>query len=339
MKQHSISKSRFISGLQCEKLLWLDTHHRELADEVDEQTQFIFDQGHVIGELVQTIFPGGIEIKEDHEHLAEACETTKKEIEKGAMVLFEAAVEQNRYRARADVLKRVVEGRNEWDMLEVKSGTHEDKEVYLNDLAIQKMIFEGAGYPIRKSYLITINNEYVRQGDLEIKKIFRVTDQTKIVNTLCKNLPALIKRFLDVVDSEKEPRVPISKWHCYRPYGCPFISYCWKDMPDDSVFTLAGDRARVANSLYEKGIIKIGNIPDTIKLNPKQRRQVQAAHTGKPFVNPKGIQSFLKALEYPLYFLDFETYNPLIPPYDGLSPSYRSHFNFPCMSWTSRMGN
>lgn len=324
----TISKSRFISGLQCEKMLWLDTYHRELAEETDDQTQFIFDQGHVIGELAQTLFPGGALIAEDHLHIAEAVEATRKAAAKGAMVLYEAGAEHDRYRARADILKRVAEGKDEWDMYEVKSGTHEDKEVYLNDLAVQKMIFDGAGYPIRKSFLVTINTDYVRKGPIEIEKLFRITDQTKIINSICKTLPPLMKRMLEVVDSPKEPQIPISKWRCNSPYGCAFMDHCWKNIPDDSVFTLSNDRVRVANALFEQGIVKIADIPDSTKLNPKQRRQVQTARTGEPYIDQQRIRSFLNTLEYPLYYLDFETYNPLIPPYDGLKPFQQIPFQF-----------
>ncbi|WP_148257783.1 DUF2779 domain-containing protein [Leadbettera azotonutricia] len=34
----------------------------------------------------------------------------------------------------------------------------------------------------------------------------------------------------------------------------------------------------------------------------------------------KEIRSFLKTLTFPLYFLDFETFMPAIPPFDGCWP-------------------
>jgi hypothetical protein len=328
MKSKNISKSKFISGIQCEKLLWFQFYRKDLAEEPDEQTQFIFDQGHLIGEMVQSLFQGGVLVEDDHEHIKEAIDTTRRMIDEGDMTLFEAAAEHGRYLARADVIKRVNANTNEWDMFEVKSGTHDDKEVYLQDLALQKLIFDGAGYPIRNAHLVVINNQYVRKGELEVDKLFKITDQTKTVVEIAKKYPPLMKRFLDVVDTDKEPMVSISKSRCTSPYECPFMNTCWKDVPEDSVFTLAHDRDQIANKAFAKGILKIGDIPEGTKLNPRQKRQVLAARTGQPFFNPKGIQSFLKALEYPLYFLDFETYNPLIPPYDGLRPYQMIPFQY-----------
>ena len=328
MALKNISKSRFIAGLQCEKRLWLELHKRDLMNETTESKQFIFDQGHEIGELAQKLFPGGVLIDEEYFKTAEAVKSTEKAIQSGASCIYEATAQFGRYLARADILKRVHDGKNEWDILEVKSGSHEDKQVYLDDLAIQKMIFEGAGFVIRNTHLITIDTDYVRQGDIEINKLFLITDQTKAVSDICKNLPAKMKRFLEVADTFKEPRISISNLRCYSPYDCPFIDYCWKGMPVDSIFTLANDRKKIADNLFPKGIVKIADIPDDAPLSIKQRRQVEVARTGKPFWDTGEIEEFLKDLEYPLCFLDFETYCPAIPPYDGLRPYRQIPFQY-----------
>ena len=328
MANKNISKSRFIAGLQCEKRLWLEIHRRELAGETDEQTLFIFDRGHIIGEMVQTLFPEGVLISEDHLHMAQSIEATQRAVQKGESVIFEAGAKFGRFVARADILKRVEDGGEEWDIMEVKSGSDEEKEVYLNDLAIQTLIFEGAGYKIRKACLVTINTDYVRDGPIDVKKLFIITDQTKTVRNIYKNFPAIMEKFLTVVDSEQEPKVAISNQRCYKPYTCSFADYCWKGVPEDSVFTLAYDRKKLAPNLYSKGIVKIADIPEDLPLSIKQIRQIQAAKTGKPYWNLKGVESFLNSLEYPLYFLDFETYCPLIPPYDGIRPYRNIPFQF-----------
>jgi hypothetical protein len=328
MASKNISKSRFIAGLQCEKRLWLDLYQRDLAGETSDTTQAIFDQGHKVGELAQKLFPGGVLIDEEYFKTAEAVKSTQKAIESGASCIYEATAQSGRFLARADILKRVQDDKNEWDILEVKSGSHEDKQVYLDDLAIQKIIFEGAGYAIRKTYLITVNTDYVRQGDIEIEKLFHVTDQTESVSDLCRNLPAKMKRFLEVADTGKEPQIAISNQRCYKPYECPFIDYCWKLVPEDSVFTLANDRKKIADNFYLKGIVKVADIPDDAPLSIKQRRQVQVARTGEPYWNLKEVDDFLKQLEYPLHFLDFEGYNPAIPPYDGIRPLQQTPFQF-----------
>src|SRR5437588_5384270 len=57
-----ISKSKFLWGLQCHKLLWHAYNAKHLIPERDAQTQAIFDQGHEVGQLAKYLFPGGIEV-------------------------------------------------------------------------------------------------------------------------------------------------------------------------------------------------------------------------------------------------------------------------------------
>src|SRR5665213_132688 len=216
MAPRSISKSRFIAGLQCEKRLWLEIYKRELADEIDEQTKAIFDQGHEIGVLAQSLYPGGVLIDEDYKQIPKAILSTVKAVNAGAETLYEATALHDRFLARADILHRIKEGTNEWDMIEVKGSTSV-KDVYLYDLAIQKHIFEWAGYRIRKTILCHINNDYVRDGDIEVEKLFTQSDETAAVNLLLKNLSLLTEKMLRIADSTKEPKVPIGK-HCTTPY-------------------------------------------------------------------------------------------------------------------------
>jgi hypothetical protein len=53
-----LSKSRYLSGLQCTKRLWIEARQRELLPPPDDATQAIFDQGHEVGELAKELFPG-----------------------------------------------------------------------------------------------------------------------------------------------------------------------------------------------------------------------------------------------------------------------------------------
>lgn len=325
MAPKNISKSRFIAGLQCEKRLWLEIHERELAGEIDESTQAIFDQGHEVGVLAQGLYPGGVLISEDHLHIAEAIQSTEKAVKEGAQILYEAGGQFGRFLCRPDILTRVKPGAEEWDMIEVKSSTGM-KDVFLFDMAIQKHIFEGCGYPIRNAILCHINKEYVRKDGIDIQKLFTLADVTAPVNRLLKKIPELAKRFTDVADLKKTPKVPIG-YRCDNPYTCAFKGHCWKDVPEDSVFSMAG-RTAFAEELYQKGITRLADIPEGIKLSGRQKKQLEAAKTGKPYWKEAAVRSFLKTLDYPMSFLDFESFMLAIPPYDGTKPYQHIPFQF-----------
>lgn len=72
-----LSKSRFQSGLQCLKRLYLECYHRELADPVSAAQQAVFDRGVSVGELARQRFPGGLLIEETYFEHDRAIETTK----------------------------------------------------------------------------------------------------------------------------------------------------------------------------------------------------------------------------------------------------------------------
>jgi len=63
-------------------------------------------------------------------------------------------------------------------------------------------------------------------------------------------------------------------------------------------------------------------------LNGKQKIQKDCEISGKPHIEKKAIRQFLNTLEYPLYYLDFETFNGSIPPFDGTSPYQQIPFQF-----------
>ena len=58
-----LSKTKYLYGIQCPRLLWMAINEPEKLPEVDEATQHRFDEGHLVGELAKKIFPDGIYIK------------------------------------------------------------------------------------------------------------------------------------------------------------------------------------------------------------------------------------------------------------------------------------
>ena len=80
--------------------------------------------------------------------------------------------------------------------------------------------------------------------------------------------------------------------------------------------------------LIKKGILKIADIPADYSLSAKQEIQREVAISGKPHAKKSAIQTFLKNLEYPLHFLDFETFQTAIPMFDGTRPYEQIPFQF-----------
>jgi hypothetical protein len=73
----TLSKSRFMAGIQCEKRLYLECYHRDLTDPVDANQQAVFDNGTDVGVLARQLYPDGILIDVDFMHFPQALSLTK----------------------------------------------------------------------------------------------------------------------------------------------------------------------------------------------------------------------------------------------------------------------
>jgi hypothetical protein len=314
-----LSKSKYLSGLQCPKLLWISVNAKEKMPEVEEAKQKLFDEGHIVGEFAKKLFPEGIDIED--EDFSKNLEETKRLLNKNKP-LFEPAFLTDRLYSRADILEPTKEG---WNIIEVKSST-EVKDVNIQDVAFQKYVYEKSGLKINKCFLLHINNQYVRQGEVNPSELFTKEDITEQVLEEIKLVPERVKTMLELIDS-KEPTIKINE-SCDKPYECALKKECWSFLPkENSVFDLYRG-GKKSWALFERNILAIKDIPLDYELNDKQQIQLGCEKTGKPHINENAIKEFLKTLKYPLYFLDFETYSTAIPLYDGLKPYQQIPFQF-----------
>jgi len=316
-----ISKSKYLVGLQCLKYLWFLVNRRESIPEPDAVTQYIFDQGHLVGEYAKKLFPGGIDVEYGSGFEKGLKATTQLLAERKP--LFEAGFLSESIYARADILNPV--GSDEWDIIEVKSSTGV-KDVNIEDVAFQKYCYEKAGLKIRKCCLMYINKEYVRNGDIAPEGLFTTSDITEKAAEFSSGIRERIEGMSAVVSCSDCPNIKIGR-QCSEPYTCPLKEECWSFLPENSVFDLYGAKNKAAE-FFGNGITLIKDIPEGYNLSFKQQIQRECGKTLKPRIDRKAISSFLGKLAYPLYFLDFETFSEAIPRYDGTRPYQRIPFQF-----------
>ncbi|MEK6935757.1 MAG: DUF2779 domain-containing protein [Nanoarchaeota archaeon] len=317
--QKLLTKSKYLNGIQCPKLLWISVNDKQRIPEVDESKQKLFDEGYIVGEFAKKLFPNGINIST--EDFSRNLEQTKGLLKENKP-LFEPAFMIDRLYSRADVLVPVKEG---WDIVEVKSST-EVKDVNIQDVAFQKYVYEKAGLKINKCFLLHINNQYVRQGEISVSELFTKQDISTEVAEEIKLVPERVREMLKIIDS-REPVIRISD-SCNKPYECSMKKECWAFLPkENSVFDLyrGGQKSW---ELFENRILAIKDIPNSFKLNDKQQIQLECEKTQKVHIREHAIKDFLNKLKYPLYFLDFETYQTAIPLYDELKPYQQIPFQF-----------
>ncbi len=182
---------------------------------------------------------------------------------------------------------------------------------------------------VGKTHVVTINNAYVRRGELDIKRLFKITDITKVVNDEIVNVEQNISSAEQILAQTDEPQIDISD-SCHKPYDCSFWKYCSRNLPSPSVFDIYRLSFKNAIQMYNDGIVSFDDIASKgIYLGDKQNRQIRHSVCElKDEINIDGIKGFLKKLTYPLYFLDFETMQPVIPQFDGTRPYMQISFQY-----------
>ena len=315
-----LSKSKYLNGLQCPKYLWMLFHDPERIPEPDAGTQRIFDQGHMVGELAKKLFPSGIDIEAD-DFIANIRQT--EELFQQRKTLFEAGILAGNIFARADILNPT--GGDEWDLIEVKSAT-KVKDINVHDVSFQKLCCQRLGLKIRKCFLTYINNEYVKDGEIDPEQLFSTEDITARVEAVSSGMQDRIDAMFEIISEEECPDISIGK-QCSDPYDCPLKEVCWDFLPENNVFDLYG-AGNISFNLIQDGVLAIKDIPDGFKLSEKQQIQKDCELSADCYTNQEGIKRFLQTLRYPLYYLDFETFSPAVPMFDGTKPYKRIPFQF-----------
>lgn len=320
-----ISKSQYIKGMQCQKALWFYRNRPELMPEISENQQALFNAGYEVGELAQKCFNNGIEIIEEYYKISEAIKSTEKAISDGYETIYEAtACSDDGAFSKIDILNKVC-GTDSWDLIEVKMSTSV-KDYHINDMALQRYAFTGAGYKIRKSILMHINNQYVRYGGLDVNMLFQLEDRTEAVTKRMEDVKDNVIRFINMINSDKEPVMEPGD-HCYFPFECDYTYHCMSHIPDYSVYNIFRRGIRL-NALIDKGILEINDIPDNFNSTDRQYIDIDSFKNNRIYKNKDGIAAFLNAIEYPLYFLDYETINPAVPLFDNSRPYQQIPFQY-----------
>ncbi|MDB4716976.1 DUF2779 domain-containing protein, partial [Flavobacteriaceae bacterium] len=223
-----------------------------------------------------------------------------------------------------DILVKDPEG---WKAYEVKSST-KVSETYIKDAAIQFYTITNSGIDLKDISIVHINNQYVKDGELDINQLFTIKSVYDQVLEFLPRIPNEVRRLKNVIESPEIPQIDIGP-HCSDPYDCDFKGTCWKHIPQYSVFNISRLNKDKKFDLYNQGVITLDQIDlGQTDLNPNQVLQVQSEINGTTHIDIKEIRNFTNGLSYPLYFLDFETIGPAVPKYNGSRPYQQLVFQY-----------
>ena len=199
----TISKSDYILWRECPNNVWVKKHKPEeyAKFEVSEFEQSLAEMGNDVEALARGMFPNGYLVNKRSEG---AQDLTKKLIAEHHPVIFQAVFSTDKYLAATDVLKWN-EKAQAYDLYEIKmsstAGDDEDEEVgkpkkvnrkkedqFENDLAFQVNVMALCGLKINEKYLVRLNKEYIRMGELDFTpgKLFIIENKTEATIVILK---------------------------------------------------------------------------------------------------------------------------------------------------------
>lgn len=327
---HLISKTIFLNFLYCPKNSWLKIHKPELFEkfELSEFEKHLMEQGNEVESCARNLFPGGVEVVSTGE---DACNETVRLMASKISSIFQATFIVDRFIARNDVLSYDSQS-DSWNLYEIK-GTNSLKENsserdHIDDVAFQVSVLNKTGIKLGKYFLVHLDKDYVRQGDLDISALFIKEDVTDKVLAKLPEIEDKMKIAKEYLLQENEPSGECECVRKSRRNHCTTFSHSNSHVPEYSIHDISRISKVKLDALIEQDIFDILDVPDDFELTPKQRNQVLAHQKQRPVVDHKQIHEELGKLKFPLYFFDYEAYGPAIPVFDGFSPYKPIPFQF-----------
>lgn len=334
MPTPNISKSKYIKYCQCAKALWLKVNNPDAAEE-DSQAKERLAAGQEVGALARGLFGEYTNVTtlraDGSLDIAAMIKSTQDCINSGVDVICEASFSANGCYCATDILRKTANG---YAIYEVKSSTSKEEndskgiDEYLPDIAYQKWVLTQCGVNVTGTYLIRINSGYVRGEELDIEELFNIQE---IEDDTLQNEYSKIKNNIigiqNTLSSNTEPDIDLCEG-CNKPRKCEFFKYCTRNIASPSVFDLYRAPFSKKLKLYQNGKISFEDLRTESELTEFQHMQVECTLQNQSYINHDEINSFLSQLSYPLYFLDFETLQQVIPQYPGTKPYQQIPFQY-----------
>ena len=322
--QINLSKSKYCNGIRCPKMLWMG---RNMPDEaVQTSSETVLANGTKVGDFARNYF-GAYSLVEYSADKRKMCHDTECLISDGAQNIAEASFIYDGLYCAVDILHQ---GNDGWEIVEVKSST-EVSDIYIDDMSFQYYVLTQAGIKVSKVSILYINSEYIRMGDLDLQQLFVMTDYTDECNRRMLTVADKIASMRAVAALPGEPDIPIGPQCLKPPYDCAYKNFCWRNIPSPSVFDIGNMRKSQKFKLYNQQIVTFEDLQDNIELlsSPKQKIQVTTTLTHEsPAINRDNVRAFVSSLRYPIYHLDFESFQMAIPEFDRARPYEQIPFQY-----------
>lgn len=274
-----ITKSKYMVSLECLNYLWYLENDKTKIKELSEHEKFVINQGYEVQKHAQKLL-NGVEEKE---------------------------FSFNDLYSRADIIKDNC-------VYEIKSSTSLKQE-FIEDISFQKYVYEKSGNKFSKYFIVYLNKNYVKEGELDLNELFIIHEVKEFIS---------FNEIENNIQNIRNLKFPSEK--CKLANKCPVN--CW-DLKEGNVFEL-NRGGKISLRLYENNINFIKDIPLDYKLNLKQKIQRDCYINNEIYLDKDKIKIWLSKLKQPIYYFDFESFQTAIPKFNKTKCWQQIPFQFSC---------
>lgn len=284
-----LSKSNFVDYYKCPHRFYLYQHLPESKPKITESDLFSIEEGIRFEEVVRSFF-------------------TASDIR--THVVFE----NEKYFAEADIV-RFIDDR-EIEIYEVKASAMVKNE-YMLDISFQRYVASLCGFNVVNVYLLHVNKAYVFNGDSISSDICTAYDIEREVVEFDEDLPGHIEQAFQYLNGIAVPNP--SEHKCNEKHKCDFLQH-ESSIPEYHVGLIPRISKDKFYTLWNAEIKEIAEVPEDFPLSDNQKKIADLVKKQSVTIDMCKLNTWIEALVYPLCFLDYETYAPVIPFVKGFKP-------------------
>lgn len=211
-----VTKTDYMRGMQCPRMLWLDRHRPEERI-IPPEVQKRLDEGNAFGDAVMGMFGEYVETTAFKENgkldFAKMLEKTQECLRNGTPVICEAAFRYYGNYCAVDILRKVGEG---YELYEVKNSSGVSEQ-FIKDVGFQRYILIRCGVRLKKCCIV-----YHGEDEANPYVIEYVSEKAKAFSeTVNDNIWRLGK-----IKFQKEEVMQEPGSQCKEPYECWYYDYC-----------------------------------------------------------------------------------------------------------------
>lgn len=321
----TLSRSSLKRSMQCLKALYLHKHHNHLKGERPKRQQAFFDRSNKTLTLAHQLFPQGkscFPLKSNLE--THPLQLTEELIIAKHPVIYDATFQFEGISTNFNIL---VNKSDQWVAYEVKNSLKINRN-HLQDIALKYYVAKNNGIQLEDIFIVHINGHFsLKNNELDIDKFFKITSIKTEVLELQDEIKEAINTAKNVLMQDKILDIEVDT-HCFRPYACDFLNYCWKGKEKSALLSLSGVGLEEKIKWLKNNILEHKDIPQDTILSQRARTQIISHTEQRVFINEEQFTQFMEKLQYPLYFFDIEAFQPAIPIYNNNSPYQSIPFLF-----------